>query len=79
VESRPRPAVVNIGVRPTFGETTIAIEAHLLNFSGDLYGRSVRLEFLERLRDEMRFGSVDELKAQIERDIAAVREMRPSG
>jgi riboflavin kinase/FMN adenylyltransferase len=79
VDGRPRPAVVNVGVRPTFGETILAIEAHLLNFSGDLYGRTVRLELLDRLRDEMRFGSVDELKAQIERDIAAVREMRPSG
>jgi riboflavin kinase/FMN adenylyltransferase len=79
VEGRPRPAVVNVGVRPTFGETSLAIEAHLLNFSGDLYGRPVRLDFLERIRDEKRFGSVDELRAQIERDIAAVREMRPSG
>lgn len=79
VEGRPRPAVVNIGVRPTFDETSLAIEAHLLNFSGDLYGRPVRLEFLDRLRDEMRFGSVDELKAQIARDIAAVKEIRPSG
>ena len=77
-EGRPWPAVVNIGVRPTFGETTVAIEAHLLNFSGDLYGRPVRLEFLDRLRDEMRFGSVDELKAQIARDIAAAREARPT-
>src|SRR2546426_6470073 len=73
---RPWPAVGNIGVRPTFGGTTVAIEAHLLNFSGDLYGRPVRLEFLDRLRDEMRFGSVDELKAQIARDIAAAREAR---
>jgi riboflavin kinase/FMN adenylyltransferase len=56
----------------------VAIEAHLLNFSGDLYGRPVRLEFLDRLRDEMRFGSVEELKAQIARDIAAAREARPT-
>ena len=79
VDARPWPAVVNVGVRPTFGETTLAIEAHLLTFSGDLYGRGVRLEFLDRIRDEMRFGSVDELRAQIERDIASVREVRPSG
>jgi riboflavin kinase/FMN adenylyltransferase len=79
VDARPRVAVVNVGVRPTFGETSLAIEAHLLDFSGDLYGRPVRLEFLDRIRDEKRFGSVDELRAQIERDIAAVREMRPSG
>ena len=79
VDGRPRPAVVNVGVRPTFGETTLAIEAHLLDFSGDLYGRPIRLEFLARLRDEMRFGSVDELRNQIARDIARAREMRVSG
>ncbi len=73
VAGRRHPAVVNIGVRPTFGETTLAVEAHLLDFSGDLYTRTLRLEFIERLRDEMRFPSVDELKAQIGRDIAAAR------
>jgi riboflavin kinase / FMN adenylyltransferase len=78
-DGRPWPAVVNIGVRPTFGETTVAIEAHLLNFSGDLYGRPVRLDFLDRIRDEKRFGSVDELKAQIAQDIAVAQGRRPSG
>jgi riboflavin kinase / FMN adenylyltransferase len=66
-------AVVNVGVRPTFGETTLAVEAHLLDFKDDIYGQSVRLEFLDRLRDEMRFPSVEELKAQVARDIAAAR------
>jgi len=60
-------------VRPTFGETTLAVEAHLLDFTGDLYGRQVRLDFLERLRDEMRFPSIEELKAQVSRDIASAR------
>jgi len=72
-DARRHPCVVNVGVRPTFGETTLAVEAHLLDFTGDLYGRPVRLDFLDRLRDEMRFGSVDELRAQIARDIAAAR------
>ena len=71
--ARRHPCVVNVGVRPTFGERTLAVEAHLLDFTGDLYGRPVRLDFLDRLRDEMRFGSVDELRAQIARDIAAAR------
>jgi len=79
VDGRPWPAVVNVGVRPTFGETTLAIEAHLLNFSGDLYDRHVQLEFLDRLRDEKRFSSVEELRAQIERDIASARELPISG
>jgi riboflavin kinase / FMN adenylyltransferase len=78
-DGRQHPAVVNVGFRPTFGETNLAIEAHLLDFSGDLYGRQVRLDFVDRLRDEMRFASVDALKAQIERDIAAARERGRAG
>jgi riboflavin kinase / FMN adenylyltransferase len=69
-------AVVNVGVRPTFGETKLAVEAHLLDFAGDLYGRQVRLDFVERLRDEMRFASVEDLKTQVARDIAAARGAR---
>jgi len=76
VEGRGHAAVVNVGVRPTFGETALAVEAHLLDFAGDLYGRGVRLDFLERLRDEMRFASVEDLKAQVARDIAAARGVR---
>ena len=78
-DGQRHPAVVNVGFRPTFGETSLAIEAHLLDFSGDLYGRQVRLDFVDRLRDEMRFASVDALKAQIERDIAAARERGRAG
>lgn len=79
VDGQVRPGVVNVGVRPTFGETTLAIEAHVLDFAGDLYGRQLRLEFLDRLRDEMRFGSVEELRMQIGRDIAAARELSARG
>jgi riboflavin kinase/FMN adenylyltransferase len=60
--------MTNIGVRPTFGETDATIETHLLRYSGDLYGRRVRLSFVQRLRDERRFDSVDALRAQIEAD-----------
>ena len=73
VDGVAHQAVVNIGVRPTFAETTLAIEAHLLDFTGDLYGRRMRLDFLLHLREEMRFPSVDELRAQIARDVAAAR------
>jgi riboflavin kinase/FMN adenylyltransferase len=69
------PAAVSIGVRPMFesrfGEL---IEAYLLDFSGDLYGRVLRLDFIARLRDELSFDSVDALKAQIEADIEQTRE-----
>jgi riboflavin kinase/FMN adenylyltransferase len=60
--------VTNIGIRPTFNETEPTIETHLLRYSGDLYGRPVRLSFVQRLRDERRFDSVDALRAQIEAD-----------
>ena len=60
--------LTNIGVRPTFNETETTIETHLLRYSGDLYGRPVRLSFVQRLRDERRFDSVDALRAQIEAD-----------
>jgi riboflavin kinase/FMN adenylyltransferase len=67
------PAVVNIGVRPTFGETVLAVEAHLLDFSGNLYDRHLRLAFVARLRDERRFPGPDALRTQIAADVAAAR------
>jgi riboflavin kinase/FMN adenylyltransferase len=70
----PYPAVINIGVRPTFdGTRTLTIEAHLLDFDGDLYGHQLTLDFVERLRDEQRFDGVAALVAQINDDIARAR------
>ena len=66
-------AVVNAGVRPTFGETELAVEAHLLDFSGDLYGQRIQLTFLRRLREERRFPSAEALREQIAADVAAAR------
>jgi riboflavin kinase / FMN adenylyltransferase len=61
--------MTNIGVRPTFGDDPrTTIETHVLGYEGDLYGRQVRLAFVQRLRDERRFDDVDALKAQIEAD-----------
>jgi riboflavin kinase / FMN adenylyltransferase len=60
--------VTNIGTRPTFGETTPTIETHVLDYSGNLYGHTVRLAFVQRLRDERRFEDVDALRAQIDAD-----------
>ena len=60
--------VTNIGMRPTFGETTPTIETHVLDYSGNLYGQTVRLAFVQRLRDERRFEDVDALRAQIDAD-----------
>jgi riboflavin kinase/FMN adenylyltransferase len=60
--------VTNIGMRPTFGETTPTIETHVLDYSGNLYGHTVRLSFVQRLRDERRFEDVDALRTQIDAD-----------
>lgn len=62
-------AVINIGARPTFEGSGVRVEAHLLGFDGDLYGRPLRLELAHRLREERRFDGVDALVAQIRRDI----------
>lgn len=65
--------VLNAGVRPTVDGTDFRVEVHLLGFAGDLYGEQCRVSFLSRIRDEMRFGGLDELKAQIEKDCAQAR------
>jgi riboflavin kinase/FMN adenylyltransferase len=72
-EARGYPAVVNIGVRPTFDNAHRSIEAFLLDFSGDLYGETLGLSFVERLRGEQRFPNAAALIAQIEADVAAAR------
>lgn len=69
--------VLNIGTRPTLQEPnpTLHVEAHLFNFAGDLYGREIEIIFGEKLRDEQKFASVDELKAQIGRDIERAKAL----
>lgn len=69
-DERKYPVAVNIGPNPTFAENQFKIEAHLIGFSGDLYGQNLRLEFLDRVRDLCAFSSVDALKNQLSRDIA---------
>lgn len=69
------PAVTNIGVRPTFDGLRRTVEAHLLDWSGDLYGQSIRVEFLHRLRGEQKFAGIEALVAQIRADADAAREL----
>ncbi len=80
--SEGQPAMVNIGYRPTFKGTTkesaqLSIEAHIIGMEEDLYNSQIRLEFLDRLRDEKKFGSVDELRAQLKIDRENVLAMIP--
>jgi riboflavin kinase/FMN adenylyltransferase len=73
-------AAVNIGVRPTFGDGLAElIEAYLLDFNGDLYGKELTLEFHARLRGEERFDGAEQLIAQMRRDVERTRELLASG
>lgn len=68
-------AVTNVGTRPTVNNgTDVTVEASLLDFEGDLYGQTLRLEFFQRLRDEMRFDTLDALRSQIAADAEATRQ-----
>jgi len=68
------PGVANIGTRPTVtGDSRYLLEVHLFDFQREIYGRHVQVEFVRKLRDERRFASFDELRAQIERDAQAAR------
>lgn len=70
-----RRSITNVGVRPTFaGETAPSIETYVFDFDGDLYGDVLRVRFLHRIRDERKFGGIDELKTQIEKDTRHARE-----
>jgi riboflavin kinase/FMN adenylyltransferase len=70
------PTAVSVGVRPTFvSGRGLLVEAHLIGFDGDLYGQNLRIAFLERMRGELRFESVDELVEQMNRDLDQARRI----
>jgi len=69
-DKQKHKAVINIGNRPSLGNRPIGLEAHLLNFDGDLYNKKLSVELAGRLRDEIKFDSVETLKEQIKKDIA---------
>ena len=73
----PRPAALSLGRRPTFYDDAdrSLLEAHLLGFDGDLYGEPARIQFVERLREERKFDSVDALVAQVQSDCAQARDV----
>ena len=79
IDDHTYPSVANIGVRPTFNlqDTTPHLEVHILNYSNDLYGQMVGVEFIKFLRGEIKFSSVDHLIEQIRKDIDLAREIIP--
>jgi riboflavin kinase/FMN adenylyltransferase len=60
--------MMNLGPRPTFGDTATSLEVHLFDENGDLYGEYVRIDFVARLRETRKFGSVDQLRKQLAHD-----------
>lgn len=72
----PLPGVANVGTRPTLGDSIKAIlEVHLLDFGGDIYGSHISVSFHHKIREEEKFESLDELKQQLQKDIARGREL----
>jgi riboflavin kinase/FMN adenylyltransferase len=73
-------SVTNIGIRPTFenNQSEAVVEAHLLDFEGDMYGQHMELEFVARLRDERKFANAEALLARISRDINRARAILDS-
>ena len=74
-----RLGACNVGVRPTLGGTRLVVEVHIPGFKGDLYGRTLSLEFLSAIRAEKRFPSLAALKARIRRDVASLTPARVRG
>jgi riboflavin kinase/FMN adenylyltransferase len=75
IEDGVYAAAANIGPNPTFGEDARKIEVHLIDFAGDLYGQQVKVDFVARLRETMKFPSVDALIEQMRHDVAAARRI----
>ena len=68
-------AAISVGVKPTFGERRLLIEAHLIDYDGDLYDQTIAVHFHRWLRDQQRFPSVEALRDQLQRDIARARQL----
>jgi riboflavin kinase/FMN adenylyltransferase len=74
-DGRRYPGVANIGYSPTFDDHIFTVEAHILDFKKNIYGEKIMVNFVQRLRDEIKFSGIDELVQQIDRDIALAREI----
>ena len=75
VENKLYKSATNVGVSPTFGNGERRVESFLIDFNGDLYGQELNIEFVQRIRDEARFATIDELRAQMDRDVQQAKAM----
>jgi len=73
IDNKTLPSVTNIGIRPTFDSNKYLIETHIPDYHNDIYGQIISIDFIDRIRDEKRFNTVDELKAQIAQDVETAR------
>ena len=79
VDGEEYSAMTNVGVRPSVDGSKRLLEAHLFDFKGLLYGLKLRVELLEKIRDERKFSSVDELREQIAKDFNKIKELMANG
>lgn len=79
VEGEEYSAMTNVGVRPSVDGSKRLLETHLFGFQGLLYGLKLRVELYEKIRDEKRFSSVEELRKQIEQDSNEIKELIANG
>ena len=75
IEREALQGVASLGTRPTVGGSDLLLEVHVFDFSGDLYGRLIEVEFIAKLRNEVKFDSLDAMVAQMKRDSAQAREV----
>jgi riboflavin kinase/FMN adenylyltransferase len=75
IEPKALPAVASLGTRPTVDGTDMLLEVHVFDFAGDLYGREIEVEFVAKLRDEVKFDSLDALMVQMKLDAAQARDL----
>lgn len=67
--------ITNVGTRPTFGKNQLLVETHIIDFKGDMYGKTIRVSFIDRLRDEKRFANVESLVSQISTDVENAKKV----
>jgi riboflavin kinase/FMN adenylyltransferase len=75
IDGGPRDAVASLGTRPTVNGVEPLLEVHVFDFDGDLYGRAIEVEFVAKLRDELKFDSLDSMLVQMKVDAAQARDL----
>lgn len=79
VDGKAYAAMTNVGVRPSVDGSKRLLETHLFGFEGVLYGLTLRVELIEKIRDEQKFSSVEELRSQIAKDFNKIKELMANG